>query len=91
MNKGIGKGAIVLIISGFVCKIFGALFRLPLTNIIGIHGIGVFQIIISLYAILNIIVSTGVTNALSKLVASARAGEKILRLQIFIKVQLFLV
>ena len=85
MNKGIGRGAIVLIISGLICKIFGALFRLPLTNIIGIHGIGVFQIIISLYAILLIIVSTGVTNALSKLVASARASGKNFKIGNFYK------
>lgn len=77
MKSSVGKGAFILIISGFVCKFFGALFRLPLTNIIGIEGIGVFQMIMSLYSLMLVLVTGGVTNSLSKLVSSARArGEK---------------
>lgn len=73
MKNNVGKGAFVLIVSGLVCKVFGGLFRLPLTNIVGIEGIGVYQMIISLYSLALVFVSGGVTNALSKLVSSARA------------------
>lgn len=73
MKNNVGKGAFVLILSGLVCKFFGGLFRLPLTNIIGIEGIGVFQMVMSLYSLALVFVSGGVTNALSKLVSSARA------------------
>lgn len=77
MKSSVGKGAFILIISGFVCKFFGALFRLPLTNIIGIEGIGVFQMIMSIYSLMLVLVTGGVTNSLSKLISSARArGEK---------------
>ncbi len=76
MFKGLGKGAIALIISGFVCKFFGALFRLPLTAILGIEGIGIFQMIMSLYSLALVFVTGGVTNSLSQLISSARArGE----------------
>ena len=76
MKNTIGKGAFVLIVSGIVCKVFGALFRLPLTNIISLQGIGVFQMVMSLYSLSLGLVSSGVTNALSKLVSGARArGE----------------
>ena len=76
MKNSVGKGAFILIVSGIVCKIFGALFRLPLTNIITIRGIGVFQMVMSLYSLSLGLVSSGVMNALSKLVSSARArGE----------------
>lgn len=76
MFKGLGKGAIALIISGFVCKFFGALFRLPLTSILGIEGIGVFQMVMSLYSLALVFVTGGVTNSLSQLISSARArGE----------------
>lgn len=76
MKDTVGKGTFVLTVSGVVCKFFGALFRLPLTNIIGIEGIGIFQMIMSLYSLLLIFVSSGVTNSLSKLVSSSRAkGE----------------
>ena len=50
MKNNVGKGAFVLIVSGLICKLFGGLFRLPLTNIIGIEGIGIFQMIFSIYA-----------------------------------------
>lgn len=73
MKNSIGKGAFVLILSGIICKFFGGLFRLPLTNIIGIEGIGIFQMVMSLYSLALVFVSGGVTNALSKLVSSARA------------------
>ncbi len=77
MFKGVGKGAIALIISGFVCKFFGAMFRLPLTSILGMEGIGVFQMVMSLYSLALVFVTSGVTNSLSQLISSARArGEK---------------
>lgn len=76
MKNTVGKGAFVLSVSGIICKFFGALFRLPLTNIIGIEGIGIFQMIMSLYSLMLVFVSSGVTSSLSKLVSSARArGE----------------
>lgn len=73
MKNNVGKGAFVLILSGLVCKIFGGLFRLPLTNIVGIEGIGIYQMITSIYSLALVFVSGGVTNSLSKLVSSARA------------------
>jgi len=73
MKNNVGKGAFVLILSGLVCKVFGGLFRLPLTNIVGIEGIGIYQMVTSIYSLALVFVSGGVTNALSKLVSSARA------------------
>lgn len=73
MKNSVGRGALILIISGLICKFFGAMFRLPLTNILGLQGIGVFQMVMSLYSLTLGFVSGGVTNSLSKLVSSARA------------------
>ncbi len=73
MKNTVGNGAFVLILSGLICKFFGGLFRLPLTNIVGIEGIGIFQMVMSLYSLALVFVSGGVTNSLSKLVSSARA------------------
>lgn len=76
MKNSVGKGAIILIVSGFVCKLFGAMFRLPLTNILGMEGIGVFQMVMSLYSLTLVLITGGVTTALSQLVSSSRArGE----------------
>lgn len=73
MKNSLSRGAITLIVSGIICKIFGALFRLPLTNILGISGLGGYQMVMSLYSLTLGFVSGGVTNALSKLVSASRA------------------
>lgn len=83
MKSDIGRGAIILVASGFICKFIGALFRLPLTNLIGIEGIGIFQMIMSVYSLLLIFVSSGITNSLSKLVSSSRASGQELRISSF--------
>lgn len=79
MNHSVGKGAFVLVLSGFVCKLFGALFRLPLTNILGVEGIAIFQMVMSLYSLAIIFVSNGVTNSLAKLVSSSRARGEVVK------------
>ena len=73
----IGKHAMVLVASGMICKALGALFRIPLTSLIGIEKIGIFQLIMSLYAFALVLTSGGTTTALSKLISSSRAkGDK---------------
>ena len=72
----LGMSAFVLLVSGLICKALGALFRLPLTNLLGIEGIGIFQLVMSLYAFALVVTCGGVTNSLSKLISTARArGE----------------
>ena len=75
MKKSVAKGSIILIASGLICKLLGAFFRLPLTNILGIEGIGVFQMVMSVYSFALIMTSGGVSAALSKFVSQARARE----------------
>lgn len=78
MNRSIGNGALILVISGIICKLFGAFFRFPLTNVLGINGIAIFQMTMSLYSLAVVFLSNGVTNSLAKLVASSRArGEAV--------------
>lgn len=75
-GRNLGMSAFILLISGIVCKALGALFRLPLTNLLGIEGIGVFQLVMSLFSFALVVTCGGVTNSLSKLISSARAkGE----------------
>ncbi len=73
-NK-IGLGAGVLLFSALLCKALGAFLRLPLTNLLGIEGIGVFQLVMSLYSFALVLCSGGVANTLSKLISSSRAND----------------
>lgn len=83
-NK-LGISTAVLLVSGLLCKVIGALFRLPLTNLLGIEGIGVFQLIMSLYAFALVLTCGGVTNALSKLIGTARARNNRENIAIYLK------
>lgn len=78
-------GAIVLAVAGVICRALGVIFRVPLTNIVGNFGMGLYQMVFPLYALLLIISSAGFPVAVSKMVAkekvSGNMGEckKILR------------
>lgn len=83
--KHFSSGTIVLLVSGFICKVLGALFRFPLTNMLGIDGIGVFQLIMSLYSFSLVFVSGGVTTALSQLISSARASGQTNKIKLYLR------
>lgn len=88
MSKSIGKGTIILILSGLICKLLGAFFRLPLTSILGIEGIGVFQMVMSIYSFALVLTSGGVATALSKFVSQARARGDLAKIKSLVKVAL---
>ena len=63
-------GTSILIISSFFAKIIGAVYRIPLTNILGAEGLGLYQLIFPLYSTILVFCSTGVPNAIAKIVAT---------------------
>lgn len=71
--QGFLKGAIILTICGFIGKFIGALYRVPLTNIIGSEGLGMYQMVFPLYSLLLTISSSAFPNAISKLLSEADA------------------
>ncbi|MCD8373153.1 MAG: polysaccharide biosynthesis protein [Clostridia bacterium] len=68
------KGAAILSAGGFVSKILGALYRIPLTNILGGEGIGVYQMVFPLYCILLTVAASGIPAGIARLVSSG-CGE----------------
>ncbi len=68
-NKSFLKGALILTITGVVAKIFGAVYRIPLTNLLGAEGMGVYQLVFPLYSLLLMLSSAGVPAGLSKMIA----------------------
>ena len=38
-------GALIISAGGFISKILGALYRIPLTNILGGEGMGIYQMV----------------------------------------------
>lgn len=69
-------GAILLAISGIFCKLLGAVYKIPLTNILGSHGMGIYYLIFPIYAFFITFSSTSFTTAISKLVSKQIAENK---------------
>ena len=51
IDKKYGRRAGVLTVVSLLAKVVGALYRIPLTNIIGAEGVGLYQLIFSIYAL----------------------------------------
>ena len=67
--KSFVKGAAILGASGLIVKFIGAIFRIPLTNIIGADGMANYQVAYPIYAALVVISTAGLPAAISKLVS----------------------
>ena len=72
---GFLKGAVLIASGGFIAKIIGALYRIPLTNILGGYGMGLYQIVYPVYCILLTVSATGIPSPIAKLTAE-RIGKK---------------
>lgn len=68
-SKGFVKGAIILIAFNLIGKIVGAIYRIPLANLLGAEGIGKYQLVFPLYSLLLAVSVSGVPIAISKIVA----------------------
>ena len=62
-------GISILGIAGLICKIVGVLYRIPLANLIGSEGIGVYQQVFPTYNLMLTISSAGIPVAISRMVA----------------------
>ncbi|MGN1097204.1 MAG: oligosaccharide flippase family protein [Christensenellales bacterium] len=82
--------AIVLAVGGIVCKIIGAVYRIPLTNALGAEGIGLYQMVYAVYALFIVLSCGGMTSAVSRLVAEDLAnglsGRRHVRIGIIISI-----
>ena len=61
----------ILAVAGLISRIIGLLYRIPMTNIIGDEGMGVYSTAYSIYSILLLISSYSLPLAVSKMVSAA--------------------
>ena len=79
-GAGLVKGAVVLSVGGFLSKVIGAVYRIPLTNLMGAEAIGLYQLVFPFYILLLTLSTTGLPSALSRRVAEGREnGRRVLR------------
>ncbi len=63
------QGATILAIAGIVSKIFGAIFRIPLTNMIGAEGQSYYGAAYPVYQLFYVIATAGFPVAISRMVS----------------------
>ena len=72
-SQGFVQGAFIIMFANILVKIIGALFKIPLTNIIGEEAMGYFQSTYSIFTTFFIISTAGLPVAMSRMVAAADA------------------
>ena len=70
------RGAMLLGIAGVIVKMIGALFRVPLTNIIDTDGMGYYQMAYPVYVLVFTISTSGIPVAISRMISERRAQAK---------------
>ena len=73
----------LLAASGMIAKILGAIYRIPLTNLLGAEGIGMYQLVFPVYALMLTISSGGIPTAISRLVSENKTigdGDKVAKI-----------
>lgn len=70
------KGAAILGIAGLIVQVMGAIFRIPLGNIIGDEGMGYYQTAYPIYIFLLVFSTNGAPAAISKMVSERIAVGK---------------
>ncbi len=70
------SGALTLGVGAFLAKLLGALYRVPLTNLLGGKGLGLYQMVFPVYTVLLDFSGAGVPSALSKIISSGTEEEK---------------
>lgn len=78
IKNNLFKGALTISIGAFLAKLIGALYRIPLTNIIGAEAIGLYQMVFPLYCILLTLSSTGIPNSLAKIISEGASDKEVL-------------
>ncbi len=74
-KKSFLQGAVILGGAGLIIKVLGAIFRIPLANIIGDTGMGYYQTAYPVYVLLLTLSTAGIPVAISRMVAERYATD----------------
>jgi len=80
-RKSFIDGAMILMAAGFIVRILGFFYRIYLSNLIGAEGMGLFQLISPVYTLIILTLTSGVSIAVSKMVAEEAAKRHYINLR----------
>ena len=77
MSKSFVKNAGLLAVSVIIAKVLGAVYRIPLASIVGAEGMGLYQFVYPVFALLLTLASGAVPNAISITVSEHLANNDV--------------
>jgi len=75
-NRSYLHGAAILTIAVLVVKVIGAIYKIPLLNMLGNEGSGYFTAAYAIYALFLTVSTSGLPVALSKMISTANALDR---------------
>lgn len=89
-KKTMANGIAFLAVVGFINKMIGVLFRIPLANLIGDEGIGIYHLVFPSYALLLTVSTAGIPVAISRLISANLAKGNIYKTKQIFKVSILI-
>ena len=68
------KSVSILFFATIVAKVIGAVYRIPLTWILGAEGLGIYQLVFPIFSLLLVVSSTGTPTVLSTMISQRLAS-----------------
>ncbi len=88
--KNMIKGAAILSLAGLITRILGFLYRIYMTNVMGVECVGLYQLILPVYTLAWSLSCAGFTTAISKLVAQEKVKKEFGNMSRILKQSLFI-
>lgn len=89
-KQGFVYGALILMLSNIIVKVVNALFKIPLSNIIGDTAMGYFSSAYSIYSMCFLISTAGLPVAISRMIAAAKAKENHREVSLIYRISLYI-
>lgn len=81
LGQSVLKGSLILVIANLLVKVIGALFKIPLTNLLGNEGMGYFSSAYTIYSGLFTVATAGLPVAIAKMIAESTAHNNLRELK----------
>lgn len=76
---GAAQGTLFAVAAAFIVKGIGALYKIPLYNILGDYATGVYGMVFPLYAFLLCLSGSGIPSALTKMISDGYCAKKVIK------------
>ena len=81
IGQSVLKGSLILVVANLLVKVIGALFKIPLTNLLGDTGMGYFGSAYTIYSGLFTVATAGLPVAIAKMVAESTSRNNLRELK----------